>query len=159
MQFMHSALFGNFQKKQKFLYSEKYTIFSKKITHPPLTKHKFKICHTQVPNRSNPPKISSLELISRVFPCKFQQIEIISVSGHQIHFILKICQSAPDISMISRFHDFFQSNLWRVFAIWHNCCHIQPKWAIFKKIFVNLSECMDFKNKIELSAQLGKTET
>ena len=107
MQFMHSALFGNFQKKQKFLYSEKYTIFSKKITHPPLTKHKFKICHTQVPNRSNPPKISSLELISRVFPCKFQQIEIISVSGHQIHFILKICQTAPDISMISRFHDFF----------------------------------------------------
>ena len=41
------------------------------------------------------------------FPSKFQQIQIISVSGHFIYFIFKICQIAADISMIKQFHEFF----------------------------------------------------
>ena len=34
-------------------------------------------------------------------------VHLISVSGHFIHFIFKICQTAADISMIKQFHEFF----------------------------------------------------
>ena len=60
-----------------------------------------------VTNGPNPPKICSPEVISQIFPSKFQQIQVISVSGHFIHFIFKICQTAADISMIKQFHEFF----------------------------------------------------
>ena len=36
-----------------------------------------------------------------------------------MHF--KTCQIVAGTSMISQFHDFFQSNFWRVFDVWHNC--------------------------------------
>ena len=39
---------------------------------------------TVVSNGENPPKISSLDVISRIFPSKFQQIYLISVSGHSL---------------------------------------------------------------------------
>ena len=50
-------------------------------------------------------KYVSPEVISRIFPSKFQQIWIISVSSHFIHFIFKICQTAAD--KIKQFHEFF----------------------------------------------------
>ena len=40
----------------------------------------------------NPPKIRSLDAISRIFPGKFQQNPMISVSGHCMHLIFKICR-------------------------------------------------------------------
>ena len=42
-----------------------------------------------------------------IFPNKFRQIHITSVSGYIKVFILKICQTVAGISMISKFHDFF----------------------------------------------------
>jgi hypothetical protein len=52
----------------------------------------------------------SLEVISRIFPSKFQKIDLISVSGHCMHFILKICQTvAGIISVTSQFHEFLNS--------------------------------------------------
>jgi len=55
-----------------------------------------------------PKKISSPEVISRIFPTKFQQIHIISVfrSFHSLH-TFKICQTVVGISMISKIHEFF----------------------------------------------------
>ena len=47
---------------------------------------------------SNPPKISSLDVISQIFPNKIQQIHIISVS---ISFTVKIGQNVAGISMIT----------------------------------------------------------
>ena len=44
-------------------------------------------------------KYVHLKWFHEFFPCKFQQIQIISVSGHFIHFIFTICQTtAADIS-------------------------------------------------------------
>ena len=64
-----------------------------------------------------PAKNKFTEVISQVFTNKFQPV---SVSGHRIFFIFKICQTVAGIRVqsISRI---FQSNLWRVFAIWPNC--------------------------------------
>ena len=47
----------------------------------------------------NPPKISSLEVISRVFPSNCHQIHITSVSGCWMRFVLKICQTVGGISI------------------------------------------------------------
>jgi hypothetical protein len=43
---------------------------------------------TLVPKSLNPPKISSFNAISQIFPTKWQQIHSISFSGHQTGFIL-----------------------------------------------------------------------
>jgi len=67
---------------------------------------------TVVPFGPNPPKIRSFDVISRVFPSKFQQIHIISVSGHCMCLVLKICQTVAGISKTSAFHEFFGSNFW-----------------------------------------------
>ena len=80
---------------------------------------------TVVSNGENPPKISSLDVISRVFSSKFHQIHLINVSGHCMHFIFKICQSVPGISitkyLVSQFHEFSEFYFWRIFATWANC--------------------------------------
>ena len=62
---------------------------------------------TIVPKISNPPKISLPDMISQIFPSKFQQIHIITVSGGCVPFTLKIYQTVVGISMISQFHEFF----------------------------------------------------
>ena len=49
----------------------------------------------------NPPKISSLDVISRNFPGKFQQIHSLSVSGHCMRFIL--CQTVADLCITQKF--------------------------------------------------------
>ena len=46
-------------------------------------------------------------MISRVFPSKFQQICITSVSGYCAHFTFKVCQIVEGISTIRQFHEFF----------------------------------------------------
>ena len=55
-----------------------------------------------VPNGLIPPNISSL------FSSKFQQIVLISVSGHYMRIILKVCQTVADTSMIRQFHELFR---------------------------------------------------
>ena len=40
-----------------------------------------------VPNGINPPKIDSFVVISQIFRSKFQQIQMIFVSGHSIFFM------------------------------------------------------------------------
>ena len=63
-----------------------------------------------VPNGLNRPKISSLDVISRVFLVKFQQIHITFFSGHLMRFILfKIRQTVAGISLIRQFHEFSNS--------------------------------------------------
>ena len=46
----------------------------------------------------NPPKIRSFDVISRVFQSKFQQIHIISVSGHWMHLVLNFFQTVAGMS-------------------------------------------------------------
>ena len=66
---------------------------------------------TVISNCYNPPKISLLEVISRVFSSiKFQHIHVPSVSGHsRVCFTsFKICQIVADTSVICQFHDFLK---------------------------------------------------
>ena len=72
---------------------------------------------TVVSNCPKPPKLSSLDVISRVF----QQIHIISVTCHCIPFVFKICQSVADISRIRQLHEFFNLIFVGFFAIWPIC--------------------------------------
>ena len=46
-------------------------------------------------------------MISQVFTNKFQPSHKVSVSGHRISFIFKICQTVAGITIMSRFHNFF----------------------------------------------------
>ena len=46
-------------------------------------------------------------VISRIFQIKFQQIHLISVSGHCKWFIFKTCQNVAAIRINSKFHEFF----------------------------------------------------
>lgn len=88
---------------------------------------------TVVPFVPSPPKIRSFDVIPRVFPSKLQQIHIISVSGHCMCLVLKICQTVAGISKTSPFHEFFGSNFWLVFDIW-------PHGGILKIGGVKLSQ-------------------
>ena len=81
---------------------------------------------TVIPNSYNPPTISLLEVISRVFPSnKIQHVHIPSVSGHSFTSF-KIGQIVAGTSVISQFHDFFKSNFWRVF------CYVAQLWTARK---------------------------
>ena len=40
------------------------------------------------------------------FSCKTLHVQTVSVFGHGLHYILKICQTFPGISMINQFHEF-----------------------------------------------------
>ena len=65
----------------------------------------FCLCARRVVLKSkNPPKISSPEVISRVFTVKIQPIQIIFV--YFICFTFKNCQTVVDISRINQFPDF-----------------------------------------------------
>ena len=66
-------------------------------------------------------KTNSHEVISRVFPSKFtylsKQIDMISISGHCIRFIMKICQT-----VVRHKKDFRQLHeFWWFFTTWPNC--------------------------------------
>ena len=61
-------------------------------------------------------KISSLDVISRVFPSRFQQVYIY-FRFRWTSFILKICQTVADLSMVCQFHEFLKSNFRRIFDI------------------------------------------
>ena len=69
----------------------------------------------------NRQKMSFLKVISRVFPCKFLQIPIVSVSGQGVHCIFKICQIISATSKMRPFHEFFRHIFWRVFSNWPSC--------------------------------------
>ena len=77
-----------------------------KITQMMSLRRRMKKGGTVVPFGPNPPKIRSFDVISRVFPSKFQQIHIISVSGHCMRLVLKICQTVAGIGKTSPFHEF-----------------------------------------------------
>ena len=93
--------------------------------------------------------ISSPKVISRVFPWKFLQIHITSVSGC-LRFTFKICQTVAGTSMISQFHEFFESRFWRVFYNM-NQLHYCPNltWFFFVKTkWMNWSRC-DLTEKMD----------
>ena len=79
----------------------------------------------------NPPRIISLDVISRVFPSKFRQIHITSVSAHSTHLIFRICQIVVGRLMTRQFHEFWKSNFWRVSAIQSNCASPAETSIIF----------------------------
>ena len=64
-------------------------------------------------------------MISRVFPNKFKQIDMISISGHCIRFFVKICQTVLGIRKISSISRIFGgfSPLDPILAAWQPCCH------------------------------------
>ena len=67
-------------------------------------------------------------MTSPVFQNKFQQIHIISVSGHCTCFILKICQTVAGMHLTSQFHEFLESYFGRYFAFWYNCANAWVYW-------------------------------
>ena len=81
------------------------------------------MCHsvygTVVPNNKNPPKISSLDLISRVF----FQTNLHLFPFPEISFILNICQTVAGISMILQFHDFLHLILGGFLTFGSTVCH------------------------------------
>ena len=60
-------------------------------------------------------------MISQVFPRNFQQIHIISISGHCVPFIFKICQTVAGTSRIRHFHDFSNQMFGGFFVNWPSC--------------------------------------
>ena len=87
-------------------------------------------------------KISSIDVISRVFPSKFQQIHIY-FHFRGIRFTLRNCQTVAGISTVCQFHDFLKSNFWRVFDIWPNCAmHRGPVLFFWDTLYV-LSQSQD----------------
>ena len=73
------------------------------------------------------PKICLREMISRIFLSKFLQIHKISVSGHFIHFIFKICQTTADISMIKQFHEFLSLIFGGILQIRSQCVVVRQR--------------------------------
>ena len=84
-----------------------------------------------VPNGEKPLEKSSPKVISWVFPCKFLQIYITSVSGC-LRFTFKICQNFAGTSTTSQFHNFFEFYFWRVFAIQPNCALLGNEVVLFR---------------------------
>ena len=57
--------------------------------------------------RLKPAKNFLPRVISRIIQIKFQQIHLISVSGHHcMHFIFKICETVAGATITSHLHDF-----------------------------------------------------
>ena len=69
-------------------------------------------------------------LFHEFFKASLLWFRIVSVSGHT-HFISNFCQTVENISRISQFHDFFQSDSWRILAIWPNCVPVPRDAAFF----------------------------
>ena len=61
--------------------------------------------------------MSSLDMISQVFPNNFQQIYNYFCSLG-MSFILKTCQIVAGASMIHQFPEFLEFYFWRIFVIW-----------------------------------------
>ena len=94
----------------------------------------------------NPPKISSNNVVSRVFPCKFQHFQIASVSSHSVCFIFKTCQIIADTSMIRQFHEFFNLNFGGFFDNWPNSVvstHILPICRLHTVHYVTMNTVTD----------------
>ena len=70
------------------------------------------------------PTIISFDEGSRILTIsEFQQICIISVSGHALYsiHIQNLCQTVAGISSMGQFQQFSKPNFRRVWAIWPNC--------------------------------------
>ena len=71
-------------------------------------------------------KISSINVISRVFSSKFHQIDMY-FRFPRMSFTLKSGKIVAGISTVRQFHEFFKSNFRRVFVLWPNCTVAQKK--------------------------------
>ena len=105
--------------------------------------------------------ISLPMVISRVFPWKFLQHHITSVSGC-LHFTFKICQTVAGTSMIRWFHEFFESRFWRVFAILPNCavlslyyCSFPPHSLIMHRLFFDALRAPPVKRAAAANARVN----
>ena len=78
----------------------------------------------------NPPKISSLDVISQIFPNKLQNLYITSVSGHCKHFLFKICQTVGSKSTT------FLHFIFGGFLLFAQLCKAQCTLVYFGKILV-----------------------
>ena len=89
---------------------------------------RFRLPALHIQNLSNHCRHKYDPSISRDFPCKFLRFFTTSVSGC-LCFTFKICQTVAGTSMIRRFHEFFESRFWRVFAIlpMGNCAPPPPR--------------------------------
>ena len=66
-----------------------------------------------------------------LFPSKFQQIHLISISSHSMRrFIHKIYQTVAAISITCQFHGFYVSHFWRIFVTWQHLCSIARSSSI-----------------------------
>ena len=78
------------------------------------------------------------------FQNRFQQIHLISLSGHRKSFIFKICQNVVAICITSRV---FWSNFWRVYVIW-NLCVLVVVDSFSAKICWKQKACWDARNEV-----------
>ena len=60
-------------------------------------------------------------MVSRVFPFKFLQIPIASLTCRDLHCIFKIYQIISSTSKMRQFHEFLRPIFWRVFSNWPSC--------------------------------------
>ena len=65
-------------------------------------------------------KISCINVISRVFPSKFHQIDMY-FRFPRMSYTQKSRQIVAGISTVRQFHEFFKSNFWQVFDIRPYC--------------------------------------
>ena len=102
---------------------------------------------TVVPIAKSCHKISSINVISRVFLSKFHQIDMY-FHFPRMSFTLKSCKIVAGISTVRQFHKFFKSNFWQVFDIRPYCVAQQQSTATTHTALWSSS-----------SASLKKTET
>ena len=76
--------------------------------------------------------------VSRIFPCKFQKININSVFGHCTHLTFKICQIIASISLSGQFNDFLKSYFLAGF------CYLAQMWGTrhYTRLFYRLFQIL-----------------
>ena len=75
-----------------------------------------------VSKKIKPAENKFIQLVSRVFPCKFLQFPIASLTCRGVHCIFKIYQIISGTSKMRQFHEFLRPIFWRVFSNWPSCC-------------------------------------
>ena len=91
--------------------------------------------------KTRPKEVHLPTLISRIFPNRFLQICIISVSGDCMCWIFKTCQTVVTVSI----SQIFSCNLWWFFVIWNLCVvlHVAMLWSDYMKMaFSKTEKCL-----------------
>ena len=101
----------------------------------------------QVPNSQNPPQINSLYEVSRVFPSKFQIIDI--YFGCCGYFETKNCHTVAGIRMAHQFHDFFINLIFGGFLTFSPTDCMQPA-CLTRSLLLSIVTWLEFQKYYEV---------